>query len=210
VKKTDINEKELRQSNTPNIELRAEEGKPTTISGYAVEWDKLSDPIYGFFREKFKKGAFSKCLIGGDIRALWQHIVGQPLGRTTNNTLTLTEDDIGLRYDIKPPDTTWGKDAVESIRRGDVTNSSFLFSAKGGKEEWDDTDPQMSIRTVIEATLFEVSPVTFAAYPQSSVGVRSEQEVYESHVAEIKAAKDKSNQSSFSMRRKKLNLISKI
>lgn len=207
--KQNNNDKELRQFNTPNIELRAEEGKPTTISGYAVEWDKLSDPIYGCFREKFKKGAFTKALIGCDIRALWQHNVGQPLGRTTNNTLTLTEDDTGLRYEIKPPSTTWGTDAVESIRRGDVTNSSFLFSAKGGKEEWDDSDPAMSIRTVTEATLFEVSPVTFPAYPQSSVGVRSAQEVFDSHAAELKAAENIKTKS-ISQRRKLLDFQSKI
>ena len=199
-------EKELRQFNTPKVELRAADGQPTKIIGYAVEWDKLSDPIWGYFREKFTKGAFAKVLIGGDIRALWQHIMGQPLGRTTNNTLTLEEDNTGLRYEILPPDTTWGKDAVESIRRGDVTNSSFLFSAT--KQEWDDSDPQMSIRTVTEAELYEVSPVTFPAYPQSSAGVRSAQDIFESHVAERESAKDK--KPDYSVRKKKLDLISKI
>lgn len=203
--KPNSNEKELRQFNTPKIELRSADGQPTKIIGYAVEWDKLSDPIWGYFREKFTKGAFAKVL-GGDIRALWQHIMGQPLGRTVNNTLALEEDNIGLRYEIIPPDTTWGKDAVESIRRGDVTNSSFSFSAT--KQEWDDSDPQMSIRTVVEAELYEVSPITFAAYPQSSAGVRSAQDIFESHVAERKAAADK--KPDYSIRRKKLDLVSKI
>jgi uncharacterized protein len=202
-------EKELRQFKVPNIELRKADGEaePTKIVGYAVEWDKLSDPIWGYFQEQFRKGAFTKSLKNGDQRALWQHLTHQPLGRTTSGTLTLEEDDTGLRYEILPPDTSWGKDAVESIKRGDVTNSSFLF--RGVVTEWDDSNPDMSIRTVVEAELYEVSPVTFPAYPQSSVGVRSAQEVYESHAAE-KAANDKPNQPDYSLRRKKLDLVSKL
>ena len=184
-KKQTLPEKELRQFNVPNLELRkAGEGDtaPTTIIGYAVEWDKLSDPIYGYFQEQFRKGAFANSLKNDDQRALWQHNVSQPLGRRGNKTLTLEEDDTGLRYEITVPNTTWGQDALESVGRGDVTNSSFLFRAS--IQEWDDTDPDMSIRTVTEAQLFEVSPVTFPAYSQSSADVRSAQDVYNAHKAE--------------------------
>ena len=205
MRKLTIKEKEIRQFKVPSLELRKAEGEgePTKIVGYAVEWDKLSDPISGYFQEQFRKGSFTGSLKDGDQRALWQHNISQPLGRRSNATLILEEDDKGLRYEIIPPDTSWGRDAMESIKRGDVTNSSFMFRAK--VTEWDESNQDMLIRTVTDAELYEVSPVTFPAYPQSSVGVRSAQDVYESHAAEMKPAT-----TSIAQRRRLLDFQSKI
>ncbi|KXG42871.1 HK97 family phage prohead protease [Tepidibacillus decaturensis] len=201
-----MNEKlEQRAFDITGIEVRAGEGdEPIKITGYFIEWEKLSNPIMGFFREKFAKGAFRN-LVNGDIRALWQHDVSKVLGRTTNKTLTIYEDDRGAKFELIPPETTWGKDAVESIRRGDVSEMSFMF--KGFKDEWDEkADPDYPIRTVLEADLYEVSPVTFAAYPQTSVGVRSAQDVYQAYVQKTKAKKPDSK---IAIRKKKLDLLEK-
>jgi HK97 family phage prohead protease len=182
---------EQRELTISNFEIRAAtDNQPTTIIGYAVEWDKLSDPIC-YFREKFVKGAFSKSLINDDIRALWQHNTSLVLGRTKNNTLKLTEDDTGLRVEITPPNTQWANDAIESIRRGDVSEMSFGFIAI--VDEWDWSDPDMAIRTVSEAQLFEVSPITFAAYPQTSVGVRSAENTFSEAKMAYEKAKNESN-----------------
>ncbi len=129
------------------------------------------------------------------------------MGRTAAGTLVVEEDDIGLKYEIDPP--SWAQNHIESIERGDVTGSSFIFRAL--KTEWDDTNPDMEIRTVTEAELIEVSPVTFPAYPQSEAGVRSAQNIFESRAAE-KAAKDKPNQNEYlyTLRKKKLQTLLKI
>lgn len=169
-----------RRSNKLKVEVRAAEGEnqPKKIVGYAVKWDLLSDPIWGCFQERFQKGAFMKCLRDNpDVIASWQHDFSEILGRTTASTLVVEEDDIGLRYEITPP--SWAGPHVETIERGDVTGSSFTFQAI--RAEWDDSNPDMEIRTVLEAELFEVAPVTFPAYPQSESGVRSAEDVIKEH-----------------------------
>ncbi|AZS17398.1 HK97 family phage prohead protease [Paenibacillus lutimineralis] len=167
--------KEQREMMLPGnkVEIRKAEGEPTKIVGYAVRWDQLSHPIFGLFQEQFKRGAFAASLVNPDVYAAWQHDSREVLGRTPN-TLQLFEDDIGLRYEITPP--SWAEKHLETIERGDVRGSSFIFRAI--KEEWDESNPDMAIRTVIEADIFEVSPVTTPAYPQSSVGIRSAQDVF--------------------------------
>lgn len=121
------------------------------------------------FHEQFRKGAFTNRM--SDVYASWQHDEREVLGRTPS-TLILTEDDIGLRYEITPP--SWAEKYVETIERGDVRGSSFIFRAI--QEDWDYSNPDMPTRSVIEADLIEVSPVTRPAYPTSSVGVRSEED----------------------------------
>nr|WP_236871308.1 HK97 family phage prohead protease [Brevibacillus laterosporus] len=56
------------------------------------------------------------------------------LGSTKNETLRLYEDDIGLRFELDLPNNTWGKDAYESIQRGDVDGVSFGFHVR--KDAW--------------------------------------------------------------------------
>ncbi|MEY9097043.1 HK97 family phage prohead protease [Paenibacillus sp. RC84] len=154
-------------------EIRKVDGEPAKIIGYAVRWDQLSHPIFGMFQEKFTRGAFTASLLNPDVYAAWQHDSREILGRTPN-TLQLFEDDIGLRYEITPP--KWAEKHVETIERGDVRGSSFIF--RPVVEEWDESNPDMAIRTISEAQLFEVSPVTTPAYPQSSVGIRSAEDVF--------------------------------
>lgn len=164
------------------LEVRRAEGEPTKIVGYAVRWNQLSNPIWGMFQEQFRSGAFTASLVNADVYAAWQHDVRETLGRTPR-TLVLTEDDVGLRYEITPP--SWAEKYLETIERGDVRGSSFIF--RSVKEEWDESNPEMPIRTIIEAELREVSPVTNPAYPTSSVGVRSAQDVFESRRADTSA-----------------------
>jgi HK97 family phage prohead protease len=164
------------------LEIRKVDGEPTKIVGYAVRWDQLSLPIWGMFQERFKRGAFAATLVQPDIYASWQHDSREVLGRTPN-TLAVYEDDIGLRYEITPP--SWAEKYIETIERGDVRGSSFIFRAV--KEDWDETNPDMAIRTINEAQLFEVSPVTTPAYPQSSVGVRSAEDVFNSRAEAVGA-----------------------
>lgn len=152
----------------PEIELRQEPGQPVKIRGYAAVFNQLSEEIM-FFRERVLPGAFSKS-IKNDVRALSGHDSRQVLGRTTNKTLTLEEDDHGLRVEIIPPNTTAGHDVVESIKRGDIDQMSFGFQVVS--DRWD-KENGLDIRELLEVNLFEVSIVAFPAYKQTSVSVRS-------------------------------------
>lgn len=154
-------------------ELRAEgEGEGRTLSGYAAVFNLLSEEMWGM-RERIRPGAFAKTIQEGDIRACWNHNADYVLGRTKTGTLKLWEDERGLKVEIKPPATSWADDCVESIRRGDVDQMSFGFQTV--RDFWEGEEGQQ-VRTLVEVRLFEVSPVTFPAYPQTDISVRALQE----------------------------------
>ena len=154
-------------------ELRAADGEgggPGKIEGYAAVFDSLSVEMWGF-RERIAPGSFASSIEQDDIRALWQHDTSAVLGRTKAQTMRMIEDDIGLRVSIDAPDTQIGRDAVTSIRRGDVDQMSFGFEVLDS--EWDQDDDGVLIRTLFKVKLYEVSPVTFPAYANTAVSVRS-------------------------------------
>jgi hypothetical protein len=153
------------------IELRIDqdEGNKPKIRGHAAVFNKLSEPMFGF-REQIAPGTFAKTIKKDDIRALFNHDPNYVLGRNKAKTLTLTEDDKGLYIEIDPPDTSWARDLQESIKRNDINQMSFGFIVE--KDEWLQEKGKESIRTLQEVKLFDVSPVTFPAYPQTSVKVR--------------------------------------
>ncbi|RAL25960.1 hypothetical protein DL897_07795 [Thermoflavimicrobium daqui] len=46
------------------------------------------------------------------------------------------------------------------------------------EDQWDQSDPENIIRTLIDVNLIEISPTPFPVYPSTYVGIRSIQEVY--------------------------------
>lgn len=162
---------EIEVRNFDIIEMRVEKGeddKPS-IKGYAAVFNKLSEDLGGF-REQIAPGAFKNTIGKDDIRALWNHDPNYVLGRNKSGTLKLEEDDRGLLIKIDPPDAQWARDLMKSIERGDITQMSFGFRAI--KDEWKNESGKMPIRTLLENWLRDISPVTFPAYPQTSVKVR--------------------------------------
>ncbi len=155
-------------------ELRAttEDGK-RKIGGYAAVFNSLSVVLWDF-REEIAPGAFAEAIAKNNVRAFWNHDTGEVLGASDNGTLRLAEDDIGLRFDLELPDTQRGRDAHTLIERGDVGQMSFGFRSLPDGSEWRIDEDGMYIRRLLKADLLEVSPVTFPAYPATSVGVRSD------------------------------------
>jgi HK97 family phage prohead protease len=162
-------EMEIERRNVNLTEFRLSEDKQPKIIGHAAMFDQLSEPLFDF-REKIAAGAFAKSIKKDDIRALFNHDANYPLGRNKAGTLKLKEDDQGLAIEIDPPQTQWARDLQESIRRGDISQMSFGFTVI--KDSWEHNKGKESIRTLQEVKLFDVSPVTFPAYPQTSVAVR--------------------------------------
>ncbi|MDF3413279.1 HK97 family phage prohead protease [Sulfitobacter sp. M57] len=160
---------ERRYFQAQGMEVRAEgDDEPAVLMGYAALFDETSEDLGGF-RERIAQGAFANT-IGGDIRALFNHDTNLILGRTKANTLRLLEDQRGLRCEITLPDTNTARDLRESVRLGNVDQMSFGFRTK--KDSWDEVDGAI-VRTLIEVELFDVSPVTFPAYPQTELALRS-------------------------------------
>ena len=150
------------------------------IEGYAAVFDQWSEDL-GFFREKIRMGAFAKTIKEADIRALFNHDPNYVLGRNRAATLELSEDDHGLEMKITPPDTSYANDLRESIERGDIDQASFGFGTI--RDEWNhETDPPE--RELIELRLYDVSVVTYPAYPQTSVSARTLGEMFVARVQE--------------------------
>lgn len=148
----------------------AEDGQPT-LQGYAAVFDALSEGL-GFGQERVARGAFKRTLDhGGEVKALWNHNDDMVLGSLGAGTLKLVEDTVGLEVVIHPVDAQWARDRIASVRRGDVTQMSFGFRTI--RDSWEKDDDGVSIRTLHEVQLIDVSPVPFPAYPQTSVALRS-------------------------------------
>jgi len=132
--------------------------------------------IGSWFREKIRQGAFTRVLSEQpDVIAAFNHDWNVVLGRTTSNTLRLEQTSTALRYsvDVNLADPQ-AVSVYEKVKRGDVSQSSFAFTVRS--EEWTKGDGpnELALREIVEVDqLLDVSPVTFPAYPQTSVSARS-------------------------------------
>jgi uncharacterized protein len=165
----------------PLMEVRAEGDDDKEIKGIAAVVEKTTD--LGWFEERISKGAFDEVL-GGDTVALFNHEANLPLARTTAKDeakLKLSINKEGhLAYSYPPPKTTMGKDLTQNIRSGVIQHSSFAFTIKEEKWEFASTDNgrEKDLRTIIKIErLFDVSPVTYPAYIDTSVASRSKEKL---------------------------------
>jgi len=151
------------------FEIRAEgEGKEARIVGHAAVFNTFAD-IWDF-REQVAPGAFRNSIQTDDIRALFNHNPDHILGRNRAGTLKLAEDEQGLAIEITPPDTQLARDLIVSMKRGDISQMSFGFQVL--RDEWNQKADPIE-RTLKEVKLFDVSPVTFPAYPETDVSARN-------------------------------------
>ena len=143
------------------------------VVGYASVFNVMTD--MGWYFEKVAPGAFSESIGQDDIRSLKNHNDDYVIGRKSkrHNTLSLSEDQKGLFYDVMPPDTQWMRDLMVSIDRGDIDQSSFGFQTLD--DEWSMVDGK-DCRTLKRCKLWDVSPVTYPQYPDATVGLRSLEE----------------------------------
>lgn len=159
-------------------EFRAvqEADKPTSLVGYAAVFNQPSQDLGGY-TEIIKPGAFTRTLSeGADVRALFNHDPSLILGRTRDGgktgTLSLSQDNVGLRYELQIPDTQLGRDLLTLVQRGDITQNSFGFMVR--EQDWVRNGNQ-KVRELLDVDLDggDVSPVTYPAYPQTTLEARS-------------------------------------
>lgn len=162
-------EQERRVLSQPLAVRTADDGP--RIGGYAARFN-AETVIAGLFRERIAPGAFAEAVSRDDVRALFNHDANWVLGRTKSGTLTLAEDEQGLRYEVvlnqADPDAA---SVLAKVQRGDVDGSSFAFSVDA--EEWDYPPDAMPLRTIRAVHLFDVSPVAYPAYDTTSVSART-------------------------------------
>lgn len=159
------------------VELREQDGKGV-IEGYGAVFGQEA-VIGDYFRERIEPGAFDDAMSKDDVRALFNHDPNLILGRNKAGTLTLSVDERGLKYAIEPPNVSYANDLRESVRRGDVTQSSFAFRVL--TETWEKASKpgELSLRKIQKVELFDVSPVTYPAYEGTSVSARAKADAVE-------------------------------
>lgn len=160
---------------TYTVELRADtpEGGKPVMRGIAAMFNSMSEDLGGF-REQIAPGAFKSALGNSDVRALFNHDPSMILGRTVSGTLRLSETDQGLEFECDAPDTSYARDLMESMKRGDISQCSFGFSVDCGGDTWQKDDAGQWTRTIhVVSRLYDVSPVTYPAYPETSCAMRS-------------------------------------
>ncbi|MCK8826399.1 HK97 family phage prohead protease [Natroniella acetigena] len=161
-----------------NIEVREQDGEGMpVIEMYPAVFNSWSEELAGF-RERILPGAFEEAIRENDVIACFNHDKDQLLGRLKSGTLTLEEDERGLRAEIQPPDTDFGRYIVELIDRGDIDGGSFRFNAL--EENWNFKDgEELDERELVKLELFDVGPVTYPAYPDTQASVRSTEQVHQ-------------------------------
>lgn len=164
---------ELRCIST-KLEVRAAaDGKAAGLRGHAAVFGSVSEDLGGF-REVINPGAFDETLASQeDIRALRNHDPDQLLGRTSTGSLRLSQDSGGLAFDLDVPDTSYARDMMALVQRGDVSGMSFGFNCPKGGDSWSKSNGA-TLRTLNKVNLAEISVVDSPAYRATSLQVRSE------------------------------------
>lgn len=153
-----------------NVELRAKDNeKKNDVEGIACVFDTETD--IGWFKEKIDRHAFDNCDMS-DVVLNFNHDDNYLLARTTNNSLFLSIDDEGLHQKATIIDTQQGNDIYKMVSEKLITKMSFSFVIdEDGGEEWID-DTHRVIKKI--KRLFDVSLVSFPAYPTTEAFARSE------------------------------------
>ena len=157
----------------PSRELRATTNADgsRSISGIVA----YNSPSVGLpWTETVAPGAFSDALKpNADILLLRDHKQESLLARSLSKTLSLEDSSKGLKFTAKLPNTGYANDTLESISRGDLSGVSFGFSVPTGGDNWANDGAGNVTRTLLKVDLAEISVTSFAAFPESSVSLRS-------------------------------------
>ena len=181
------NEREYRDIDIRNIEIRTMDDGRDVAEGYATTWDEYllwDDGEYRMF-ERFDPHAFDECDLSDIIMQLNHE--GRVFARGSNNTLTVTPDEKGLRIRAYLGGTEEGRKLLEEIRGGYLTKMSHGFRSGTDKREVieDRENKRVDIhRTIMKvAKEYDVSVVSLPANDATSISARN---VSEGVIAEVR------------------------
>lgn len=162
------------------VELRAAaEGdtKTARLGGYAAKFNTRSENMgYGDieYYEVIEPGFFDNVL-GDDVRCLFNHDANLIIARTASKTCRIKQDATGLDYDADASaEQSYVSDLLVSLRRKDVTQSSFAFRVGRDGQRWVE-EGNVITRYLKKGgclRLYDVSPVTYPAYPDATSEAR--------------------------------------
>lgn len=163
-------DRKIRQMRSRGTEFRAaDQDGEKYIEGYFAVFGGIYE-LWPGATESIDPHAFDDT-VGGDVRALINHDTTLVLGRTKAGTLELKVDSRGLwgRVKVNQNDGD-AMNLYSRIERGDVDQCSFGFDIL--EEDTEFRDDGSAHWTIKKVELYEVSPVTFPAYEDTSVSAR--------------------------------------
>jgi uncharacterized protein len=184
------------------------------IGGYAAVFYDPANPgteynLWDNVFERISPTAFNRAIAEGqDVVGCFNHDDGVLLGRTTNGTVRLQVDAVGLRYEIdvneQDPEAV---SVAAKIERGDLRGSSFAFIAKGSTYTESD---MFVIREITDCDLYDVCPVTTPAYDATSTTIRSDSDraAIERDIEKLRSKRDAAQDEALKIRLRQLQLDS--
>ena len=156
-------EKEIRSRTIPVTESN-------TVEGYALNWNEYD---MGSFMERIDVNALGE-LKDYDVHALYNHDYDRVLARSKygEGTLSLEQDQEGLKFRFDLPDTSTGNEVRTLVGRGDVDQASWAFTVK--QERWENVRSEKPTRVIEKiGEMYDISLTPRGANPTTSVALRS-------------------------------------
>ena len=160
------------------FEMRADNNEKygDFVTGKPILYNSLTN--IGAFDEIIEAGALDGADLK-DVRFLVNHNTDMiPLARSRNNnensTMRMTVDDGGMniRVNLDTANNSDAKNLYSAIQRGDIDGMSFMFTVDA--DDWENLETDHPTRHIKKiGKVFEVSAVTFPAYPETTISARN-------------------------------------
>lgn len=181
-----------------SFEMRADNNEKygDFVTGKPILYNSLTN--IGGFGEVIEAGALDGADLK-DVRFLVNHNTDMiPLARSRNNnensTMQMIVDDSGMniRVNLDTANNSDAKNLYSAIQRGDIDGMSFMFTVE--RDEWENLESDHPTRHVKKiGKVFEVSAVTFPAYPETTISARNAQALDNARAA-LDSAKNANNE----------------
>lgn len=187
-------EKKIIRSFTFDVDAQNNEKYGDYIEGRAIVFDQPTD--IGLFTEIIDKNALKETDLR-DVRFLINHNTDMiPLARSRRNNenstmqMVVGEEGMDIRANLDTENNADARALYSATKRGDISGMSFMMTVKD--EDWDFTDEERPVRTIRSiGRIYEVSAVSYPAYPQTSLSVeaRGDEEALENAKSTLEKAK---------------------
>lgn len=168
--------RQFRNIDASRLEVRTLEDGGRIVEGYATTFDtpyELRSADGYTLLEVIDRGAFDNCDMS-DVIMQYDH-TGRVFARTSNGTLSVNVDEIGLHIRAQLDGTELGRRIYEEIAGGYTDKMSFGFSVREARREVTKDDERTVVtRHVVDVSkLWDVSAVSIPANDATTINARN-------------------------------------
>ena len=149
----------------------ANDDSKMVLEGYALKFEKETE-LWKGFKEVIRKGALDNTDMSR-VFLLFNHNDDVILAGTSNNSLELQVDDIGLKFRAELVDTQTSKEVYTLAKQGLLTKCSFSFRTAKNGYKYSRIEDKNELGEIVDIeTLYDVAVVTYPAYDDTEVYAR--------------------------------------